>query len=319
MPPWPTSFRQRPIRANDVPDATPASVSLGDAPREGTSWPAGRLASSLKHDPLFAAAAFTLLVVALAALLAPWLAPFDPDQPIDISARAQPPSAGHWLGTDPLNRDLLSRILFGARVSLAVSLLSVAVAMVVGTAWGAVAGYAGGWIDASLMRVVDAGLAIPRILLLLCVVSLWGTLTVPAIIVVLGFTGWFAASRLVRDGVRASKERDFAIAARASGATPGRVLVRHVLPHALTPMLVAATLGVGQVVVIEAGLSFLGYGVAAPASTWGSLIRDGRENVATAWWLSVFPGLALAITVLAINVLGDRLRTALGGRQLPAP
>jgi peptide/nickel transport system permease protein len=302
-----------------MPDATPAPVSLGDAPRASTSRPVGRLVSSLRRDPLFAAAAFTLLVVALAALFAPWLAPFDPDQPIDVSARAQPPSSGHWLGTDPLNRDLLSRILFGARVSLAVSLLSVAVAMVVGTAWGAVAGYAGGWIDALLMRVVDAGLAIPRILLLLCVVSLWGTLTVPAIIVVLGFTGWFAASRLVRDGVRAWKERDFAVAARASGATPGRVLVRHVLPHALTPMLVAATLGVGHVVVIEAGLSFLGYGVAAPASTWGSLIRDGRENVATAWWLSVFPGLALAITVLAINVLGDRLRTALGGRQLPAP
>jgi peptide/nickel transport system permease protein len=313
------SPRPRPIRANGVPNATPASVALGDPLLAGTAWSAGRLLSSLKRDPVFAIAAITLLLVALAALFAPWLAPFDPDQPIDMAARAQPPSAGHWLGTDALNRDLLSRILFGARISLAVSLLSVAAAMVVGTAWGAVAGYAGGWIDALLMRVVDAGLAIPRILLLLCVVSLWGTLTVPAIIVVLGFTGWFAASRLVRDGVRASKERDYAVAAQASGATPARVLVRHVLPHALTPILVAATLSVGQVVVIEAGLSFLGYGVAPPAATWGSLIRDGRENVATAWWLSVFPGLALATTVLAINVLGDRLRTALGGRQLPAP
>jgi peptide/nickel transport system permease protein len=169
------------------------------------------------------------------------------------------------------------------------------------------------------MRIVDAGLAIPRILLLLAVVALWGRLTVPAIIVLLGLTGWFATSRLVRDGVRAARERDFALAARATGATPARVLVRHVLPHALTPVIVAATLGVGQVVVLEAGLSFLGYGVPAPAATWGSLIRDGREVVATAWWMSVFPGVALAVTVLAINVLGDRLRAALGGRQLPAP
>ena len=191
--------------------------------------------------------------------------------------------------------------------------------MPVGTAWGAIAGYAGGWVDTVLMRLVDAGLAIPRILLLLCVVAFWDTPSVPAIIMLLGLTGWFAASRLVRDGVRAARSRDFTMAATASGASPSRVLVRHVLPHALTAMLVAATLGVGQVVVLEAGLSFLGYGVAAPTPTWGNLIRDGRESIATAWWLSVFPGLALAITVLAINVAGDRLRAALSGRQLPAP
>jgi peptide/nickel transport system permease protein len=273
----------------------------------------------LTRDPVFTAALVTLVLVALAALLAPWLTPFDPATPIDVSAGAVPPSAQHWLGTDAINRDVLSRILFGARVSLAVSLLSVALAMVVGTAWGAIAGYAGGWIDTILMRLVDAGLAIPRILLLLCVVAFWDTLSVPAIILLLGLTGWFAASRLVRDGVRAAKARDFTIAARASGATPSRVLVRHVLPHAITPMLVAATLGVGQVVVLEAGLSFLGYGVASPTPTWGNLIRDGRESMAAAWWLSVFPGLALAITVLAVNVVGDRLRAALSGRQLPAP
>ena len=197
--------------------------------------------------------------------------------------------------------------------------MAVAVAMVVGTAWGAIAGYAGGWTDRILMHVVDAGLAIPRILLLLGVVAFWGTLSVTAIVLVLGLTGWFGASRLVRAEVRATRERDFTAAARAIGASPARVLVRHVLPHAMTPMLVAATLGVGQVVIIEAGLSFLGYGVAPPAATWGSLIRDGRDVLGTAWWLSVFPGTVLAVTVLAINVLGDRLRMALGARQLPPP
>jgi peptide/nickel transport system permease protein len=293
-------------------------VSLIPATPNGW-WVPLRAASFVRRDPLFVVALVTLTLVALAAAFAPWLAPYDPTQPIDVSAGAQPPSLAHWFGTDPLNRDLLSRVLFGARISLGVSLLAIIVAMLVGTAWGAVAGYAGGWIDAGLMRLVDAGLAIPRILLLLCVVAFWGTLTTPAIVMLLGLTGWFAASRLVRDGVRATRGLDFSLAAHATGATPSRVLVRHVLPHALTPLIVAATLGVGQVVVLEAGLSFLGYGVAPPAATWGGLIREGRDVIATAWWMSVFPGLALAITVLAVNVLGDRLRTALGGRQLPAP
>lgn len=302
-----------------MPNATPVSMALDGAPVPAGSVSPGRIASFLRRDPAFAAAAITLFVVAVAGILAPVLAPYDPAQLIDASARAQPPSAEHWLGTDPLNRDLLSRILYGARISLGISLVAVTLATIVGTAWGAAAGYAGGWVDALLMRIVDAGLAIPRILLLLSVVAFWGRLTIPAIVLLLGMTGWFAASRLARDSVRATREQDFVLAARATGASPARVLVRHILPHAMTPMLVAATLGVGQVIVVEAGLSFLGYGVAPPAATWGGLIRDGREVIATAWWMSVFPGLALAITVLAINVLGDRLRAAMGGTQVPAP
>ena len=304
-----------------MPNATPGSVvAFADAaPPPLAPWAPGRLATLLKRDPAAAFAAATLLVIALAALFAPWLAPYDPTQTLDVAGRAQPPSAAHWLGTDSLTRDLLSRILYGARISLGISVLAVVVAMVVGTAWGAVAGFVGGWVDRVLMHVVDAGLAIPRILLLLGIVALWGTLSASAIIVLLGLTGWFNASRLVRAEVRSTRERDFVTAARATGAAPARLLVRHVLPHALTPMLVAATLGVGQVVIVEAGLSFLGYGVAPPTPTWGGLIRDGRELLGTAWWMSVFPGLALAATVLAINVLGDRLRAALSTRQLPAP
>lgn len=294
-------------------------MTLDDVPARNGSGAPGGLVPLLRRDPVFVAAALTLLAIALAALFAPLLAPYDPGRLIDMSARAQPPGAGHWLGTDSLNRDLLSRILYGARLSLGVALLAVAVATIVGTTWGAIAGYAGGWVDVILMRVVDAGLAIPRILLLLSVVAFWGHMTIPAIVMLLGLTGWFAASRLARDGVRATREQDFVIAARAMGASPARVLVRHILPHAMSPMLVAATLGVGQVIVIEAGLSFLGQGVAPPAATWGGLIRDGREVIAIAWWMSVFPGLALAATVLAINVLGDRLRAAMGGRQVPDP
>ena len=289
------------------------------APTPLAPWAPGRLAALLKRDPAAAVAAVTLLLIAAAAVFAPWLAPYDPAQTFDVAARAQPPSAEHWLGTDSLTRDLLSRILYGARISLGISVLAVAVATIVGTAWGAIAGYFGGWIDRILMHVVDAGLAIPRILLLLGIVALWGSLSMAAIVLLLGFTGWFGASRLVRAEVRATRERDFVTAARAAGVTPLRLLVRHVLPHAMTPMLVAATLGVGQVVIVEAGLSFLGYGVAPPAASWGGLIRDGREMLGTAWWMSVFPGIALAATVLAVNVLGDRLRAALSTRQLPAP
>lgn len=304
-----------------MPNATPGSlVAFADAaPVPLAPWAPGRLAALLRRDPAAAIAALALAAITLAALLAPWLAPFDPTQPLDVAARAQPPSSAHWLGTDPLSRDLLSRVLYGARVSLGISFVAVAVATIVGTTWGAIAGYAGGWIDRILMHIVDSGLAVPRILLLLGVVALWGTLSMSSLILLLGLTGWFGASRLVRAEVRATRERDFATAARATGATPFRVLVRHVLPHAMTPMLVAATLGVGQVVVVEAGLAFLGYGVAPPAASWGSLIRDGREVLGTAWWMSVFPGLALAATVLAINVLGDRLRGALGAQQLHAP
>jgi peptide/nickel transport system permease protein len=305
-----------------MPNATPGSLpAFADtAPAALAPWAPGRIAGVLRGDLPATAAAITLVIIAVVALLAPWIAPYDPTHVLDAAAGARPPSPANWLGTDALSRDLLSRLLYGARVSLGVSFVAVFVALVVGTTWGAIAGFAGGWIDRVLMHIVDAGLAIPRILLLLGIVALWGDdLSVPALVLILGLTGWFASSRLIRAEVRATRERDFVAAARATGATPVRVLVRQILPHAMTPMLVAATLGVGQVIVIEAGLAYLGYGIAPPAASWGSLIRDGREVLATAWWMSVFPGIALATTVLAVNVVGDRLRTALGATQLHAP
>jgi len=300
-----------------MPNATPGSVvAFADAPTAVA--PSRESPVRLPRAPATTLAIVVLGGIALAALLAPWLAPYDPTVLLDIEAGSSAPSTAHWLGTDQLSRDLLSRLMFGARLSLGISLLAVAVAMVVGTTWGAVAGFAGGWVDDLLMRVVDAGLAIPRIILLLAVATFWGKMSPVLLGTVLGLTGWFATSRLVRAEVIAAGRRDFTRAAVALGASPVRVLVRHVLPHALSPVIVAATLAVGQVVVVEAGLSFLGYGVPSPAASWGSIIRDGRDHVTTAWWLSVFPGIALAVTVLSINVLGDRLRSALGARQLPA-
>jgi peptide/nickel transport system permease protein len=167
------------------------------------------------------------------------------------------------------------------------------------------------------MRTVDACLAIPRILLLLVVAALWGTLSAPALILLLGLTGWFGVSRLVRAEVVAVNAREFIAAARTLGARPERILVRHVVPQVLTPVLVAATLGVGHIIVVEAGLSFLGYGIPQPRASWGSIIADGRDVLASAWWISLFPGLALSATVLALNVVADRLRQALNPRQLP--
>jgi peptide/nickel transport system permease protein len=302
-----------------MPDATPGSVvAFADAPpaprpaRQAGSRDSGR------GTPAWLAGAMLIVVVG-AAVLAPWVAPFDPNSALDISAGARPPTSVHWFGTDPVSRDPLSRVIFGARVSLGVSLAAVLVAVSVGTAWGAIAGYAGGAVDAVLMRLVDAGLAIPRIILLLAIVSFWDNLTAPALALVLGLTGWFGASRLVRAEVRRVREHDFTLAAHALGVAPTRILVRHVLPHAVTPVLIAATLAVGQVIVVEAGLAFLGYGIASDAASWGGIIREGRSVLATAWWVSVFPGITLALTVLAINVLGDRLRATLGARQLPAP
>lgn len=305
-----------------MPNATPGSViAFADAPASvasGLPGAARRIARRLRRDPGGAAAVLFLVAMALVALLAPWLAPYDPIHQFDLVHQAlRPPSAAHWFGTDAAARDVLSRVIHGARVSLGVASLAVVLAMVLGTAWGAVAGFAGGWVDLVLMRIVDACLAIPRILLLLAVVALWGGLSVGALVLLLGLTGWFSASRMVRAEVLATRQRDFVAAARSLGVPPLRILVRHVVPHALAPVTVAAALAVGQLIVVEAGLAFLGFGIPAPRPSWGNIIRDGYQSFTTAWWLALFPGVVLAATVVAVNVLEDRLRTALNPRQLP--
>lgn len=277
----------------------------------------------LLRDPRAIAALAAIALMVVTALGADWLAPHDPNvQPDIVALRSRPPSPAHPFGTDPYSRDVLSRVMHGARVSLTVGVLSMLIAATLGTVYGAAAGFGSPALDAVLMRVVDAALSIPRLLLLIAVLSLWGRLGVPALILLLGVTSWFGTSRLVRAQVRSIRERDFVLSARALGAPPMQVLTRHVLPNALSVIVVATTLGIGNVIVLEAGLSYLGIGVAQPTASWGNIIHDGSDQIAAQWWISVFPGLAMLVTVLAFNALGDALRDALDprlGSALPRP
>jgi peptide/nickel transport system permease protein len=257
-----------------------------------------------------------LAALALAAVFAPLVAPYDPiAQPDIIALKSLPPSAAHPFGTDQASRDILSRVIYGARVSLGVAALSVLVAITVGTLYGAVAGYRGGRADSAMMRVVDTLLAIPRVLFLIAVLSLWTGAPMTTLVLLIGLTGWFGVSRIVRAQVLSLKEREFVVAARALGADGRRLLVRHILPNVASAIVVAATLGVGNVIILEAGLSYLGLGVQPPQASWGSIIRDGAEQVTTLWWISLFPGLAIVVTVMALNALGDGLRDALDARR----
>ena len=227
----------------------------------------------------------------LIAVFAPALAPYDPVVQLDLTdGRNLPPSLAHPLGTDLYSRDLLSRVLHGARVSLTIALIAVVLSITVGTAVGLIAGLAGGWVDAALMRAVDAGLAIPRIFLLLAVLALWDGISLIALVLVLGLTGWFGTSRLVRAEVQSVRSRDFVAAARAAGAGPLRLVLRHVLPNTAAPVIVSATLGVGYVILIEAGLSYLGMGVPQPTPSWGNIIRDGHPFLVLAPWVSAAGG-----------------------------
>lgn len=304
---------ETPAASFAIPDPAARTATL-------SSQSLRRAAQVVWGDGAARAALAFLAVLVLSALLAPLVAPHDPVRPLDaVALRGVGPSPAHWFGTDLLSRDVFSRMVYGTRVSLAVSVLAALLAAVVGLCYGGVAGLAGGRVDAVMMRVVDALLAMPRVLLLLTVLSLWPRVDTLALVLVLGLTGWFAVARLARGEAAALRSREFVVAARALGSSPTRVFVRHVLPHLAGPVLVAATIAMGHVVVLEAGLSYLGVGIPEPTPTWGNIIRDGRETIASTWWLTLFPGLALVATALATNTLADRLRSALNPRQLPAP
>ena len=270
----------------------------------------------LIRDPVVLIALGVLAALAAAAILAPLLAPYGPAQQIDIvRLKSRPPSAAFPFGTDPLSRDVLSRVLYGGRVSLSVGFLAALGSVAIGTVYGGIAGYAGGAVDEALMRTVDALMAMPRVLLVLTVIALWGGASPAALIAFLAATGWFQISRLVRAEVKSAGTREFALAARALGATGARVLVRHILPNALSPVIVAATISFGSAILLEAGLSYIGVGIQPPRASWGNIMHDATG--VNLWWLSLFPGLAIVATMLAITVLGDRLRDALDPRDLP--
>lgn len=277
----------------------------------GTRRPGGRAFAS-RRVRIGLAAVGALLALAL---FAPLIAPYDPAAQLDLAGgRLLGPSLAHPLGTDLYSRDLLSRLLYGARLSLWISALAVGLAVTLGTGVGLLAGFVGGVLEALLMRVVDAALAIPRVFLLLVVLALWEHAGVSALVLVLGFTGWFGTSRLVRAEVQSVRHRDFVLAARGLGLSTVRLALRHVLPNVLAPIIVTATLGVGNTVLVEAGLSFLGVGVRPPLPSWGNMIADGQAFLATIPWQSVVPGMAVVVTVSAFSLLGDGLREALDPR-----
>jgi peptide/nickel transport system permease protein len=250
-----------------------------------------------------------LFVVSLAA---PFLAPYDPNF-IDLKAVLMAPSGEHLLGTDPLGRDVLSRIIYGSQVSLKVGFVAVGLATLIGLLVGALAGYYGGWMDQVLMRLVDLMLCFPAFFLILAVIailepSIWN------IMVVIGLTSWMGVARLVRAEFLSLREREFVMAARALGASDARLIWRHLLPNALAPVMVSATLGVAGAILTESALSFLGLGVQPPTPSWGNILTAGKDNIEIAWWLSLFPGLAILVTVMSYNLLGEGVREAIDPR-----
>ena len=251
------------------------------------------------------------ILVAIA-VLAPVLAPWDPTK-TDMKRILEGPSMKHWLGTDQIGRDVLSRLIYGSRISLAVGFVSVGIAVLIGILLGAAAGYNGGIVDAFIMRLVDLMLVFPRFFLLLAVLaflkpSIW------TIMVVIGLTGWMGVTRLVRAEFLALREREFVIWSESIGAGALRVIFKHILPNAIAPVLVAMTLGIPAAILTESGLSFLGLGVQPPYATWGNILNDGKDLITYAWWLTLYPGLAILVTVLAYNLMGEGIRDALDPR-----
>ncbi|HXH65239.1 MAG TPA: ABC transporter permease [Mariprofundaceae bacterium] len=260
----------------------------------------------IRRHPMMVIGGVIVGTVSLVALLAPWLAPYDPTD-INVKAILLPPSWQHWCGTDTLGRDVFSRMLYGARVSLAVGFVAVGIAMLIGILLGAMAGYGGRMADSLIMRWTDMVLCFPTFFLILAVIaflkpSIWN------IMIVIGLTSWMGVARLVRAEFLSLRQREFVLAARATGVPALRLIGRHLLPNAMGPILVSAILGVAGAVLVESGLSFLGLGVQPPNPSWGNILTEGKDNIQIAWWLSLYPGLAILVTVLGYNLLGEGLR-----------
>jgi peptide/nickel transport system permease protein len=279
----------------------PAEPVLAGTPHKRTARRAASLQKWL---------AFTVVIVVCAcALFTEWLAPFDPVA-IALSDTFSAPAVTHWMGTDQLGRDILSRAMFGARVSLAIALIVVTLAGVLGTLLGVIAGYVGGTLDALIMRLADMQLAFPAVILALVLAGVIGV-NMTNLVVVLTLANWARFARVIRGEVLSLKTREFVLLARLSGAGPWWVMRKHIVPNIAGTFVVLATLDIGSVIILEATLSFLGLGVQPPMASWGSMIAEGRGQLSTAWWVCVMPGAVLIATVLAANLLGDLLREKL--------
>ena len=268
-----------------------------------------------KKNRLAVYGTFIILFLYLVATLAPLLAPYDPtEQGNRVLERLLEPSTEHLLGTDRFARDVFSRIVYGSRISLLVGFMAVAISVTIGTVYGAIAGYAGKWVDSIMMRFVDMMLAFPTLILIITVIAIFRKQSIWVIIAVIGVLSWPGVARLVRAEFLLLKELDFFQAARALGAGPPRLIFRHLLPNALTPIIVSSTLRVGTTILVEASLSYLGLGVQPPTPSWGNIVYDTKGNIFTEWWMPLSAGLAITITVIAYNLFGDGLRDALDPR-----
>jgi peptide/nickel transport system permease protein len=256
--------------------------------------------------------ALIVIFLFIIALMAPVISPYDPGQ-INIKRVLQEPTAEHIFGTDSLGRDVLSRMIWGSRISLLVGFVAVGIATLIGIFLGALAGYYGRWVDNLIMRFVDIMLCFPTFFLILAVIALLEP-NIWNIMIIIGITGWMGVARLVRAEFLSLKERDFTVAEKALGAKDFRIIFRHILPNAMAPILVSATLGVAGAILTESALSFLGIGVQPPTPSWGNILTAGKDNIEIAWWLSLYPGLAILITVLGYNLLGEGIRDAIDPR-----
>jgi peptide/nickel transport system permease protein len=256
-----------------------------------------------------------VIVVAFCVLAigAPLIAPYAPEAQT-LSQRNRPPSLEHLMGTDALGRDILSRAIWAARVSLSIGIVSVLLSAALSTTIGAIAGYAGGWVDNVLMRLTDAFLAFPTLFLMIAIVAAFGS-NLAVLIAVLGLTAWQTGARVVRGEVLSLRSREFVHAARGLGATDARVIVRHILPNLLAVVIVSATIRVALNILLEVGLSYLGLGVQSPLASWGNMVAEGKSVLRAAWWVSAFPGVFIVLTVMAFNLLGDGLRDVTDPRR----
>lgn len=276
-----------------------------------------RLWLSLRSSPVGTIGLIIVLLVLLAAVFGPALSPHDATQH-NLRARFQAPgfsddNGTYWLGTDQLGRDILSRVILGSRVSVIVGVASVVIAGVIGVLYGILAGFAGGWVDAVLMRIADGLLAIPFIILAVAVSGVVGP-SLTTLILVLGFTGWVTYARVARGEVLVLRELDYVTAARVVGREDSGIMIKHILPNVLASAVILAALQVGVTILAESSLSFLGLGVQSPTVTWGVMLADGRQYIGSAWWMATFPGIAITITVLGVVFLGDWLRDVLDPR-----
>ncbi|MCS7202083.1 MAG: ABC transporter permease [Dictyoglomus sp.] len=253
-----------------------------------------------------------VIIIVIIAIFADYIAPYDPLK-VDLSKHLLPPSREHLLGTDEFGRDILSRIIFGARVSLQIGFFAQVISISLGTVLGLLAGFYGGWVDDVIMRIVEILFAFPFLLFVIAVVAVFGP-GIQNLYLAVAIIGWAGVARIVRGQVLSLRERDFVASARAIGAGTWRILFRHILPNALSPIIIEATLGMGGMIMLEAGLSFLGLGVQAPTPSWGSMVQAGLAYMRSAWWYPVFPGIVIMIIVFGFNLLGDGLRDALDPR-----